>query len=135
MDDAEIATIVMGSSASTVRETVDVLRKEGIKAGMIKIRCYRPFPIEELARLLKPLKGASVLERATGFGGAGNPLTEEIGYVMHTFGIEAQLRSYVYGLGGKDTTPHLFRQAYDDLLAPKPRKAGPAPIKYLGIEQ
>lgn len=132
MDDAEYAAIIMGSSASTLREAIDNLRKEGVKAGMIKVRCYRPFPTEELAALLKPLKGVSVLERATGFGGAANGLTAEVAFVMHTYGIESRLKSYVYGLGGKDTTPTLFRRAYDDLL--KPRKGiGPEPIGYLGI--
>jgi pyruvate ferredoxin oxidoreductase alpha subunit len=135
MEDAEIATVVMGSSASTVRETVDWLRKDGIKAGMVKVRCYRPFPTEELGELLKPLKGVSVLERATGFGGASNPLTEEVGYVLHTYDIGSRLRSYVYGLGGKDTTPVLFRRAYEDLLSPKEKDSGPEPIGYLGIEE
>jgi pyruvate ferredoxin oxidoreductase alpha subunit len=134
MDDAEYAVIIMGSSASTLREAIDNLRKEGMKAGMIKVRCYRPFPTEELAALLKPLKGVSVLERSTGFGGAANGLTAEVAFVMHAYGIESRLKSYVYGLGGKDTTPTLFRRAYDDLL--KPRKGiGPEPIGYLGIRE
>jgi pyruvate ferredoxin oxidoreductase alpha subunit len=135
MEDAEVATIVMGSAAGTVRETVDWLRGDGVKVGAIKIRCFRPFPVEEMADLLKPLKGVAVLERATGFGGASNPITEEIGYLLHVYGLEARLRSYVYGLGGKDASPALFRQAYEELLSPTRGRARPEPIRYLGIEE
>ena len=135
MEDAEVATIIMGSAAGTVREAVDWLRGDGIKAGAIKIRCFRPFPVEEMAELLKPLKGVAVLERATGFGGASNPITEEIGYLLHVYGLRARLRSYVYGLGGKDASPALFRQAYEELLSPTRGRARPEPIRYLGIEE
>jgi pyruvate ferredoxin oxidoreductase alpha subunit len=133
MEDAEIAAVVMGSASGTVRTAVDDLRRDGIKAGVIKIRCYRPFPVEEMAELLKPLKGVAVLERATGFGGAANALTEEIGYILHTYDIDTRLRGYVYGLGGKDTKPNAFREAYEDLLAPPEVKIGPEPIGYLGL--
>jgi len=75
----------------------------------------------------------AVLERATSFGGAGNALTEEIGYIFHTYDMDTRLRGYVYGLGGKDTKPGMFRKAYEDLLAPPEVKTGPEPIGYLGL--
>lgn len=135
MEDAEIAAIVMGSSSGTVRETVDWLRRDGIKAGVIKIRCFRPFPVQDMARLLEPLKGVAVLERATGFGGASNPLTVETGYILHNYGLDIRLTSYVYGLGGRDTTPGQFRQAYEHLLTARDEEAGPEPVRYLGLEE
>jgi len=135
MEDAEVAAIVMGSSSGTVRATVDWLRRDGIKAGLIKIRCFRPFPVQDMARLLEPLKGVAVLERATGFGGASNPLTVEIGYILHNYGLDTRLTSYVYGLGGRDTTLGQFRQAYEHLLTARGKEAGPEPVRYLGLEE
>ena len=50
MDDAEVALIGMGSMVGTIRYVVDELRAEGIKAGMVKLRLFRPFPAEAIKR-------------------------------------------------------------------------------------
>ena len=67
MEDAEIAIVLMGSSAGTAKACVDELRKENIKAGLIKVRVFRPFPGEELAKALENCKAVAVLDKSEGF--------------------------------------------------------------------
>ncbi len=64
LNDAEIAIVCMNSTAGTAKATVDKLREQGIKAGLLKIRVYRPFPAEEIAQSLKNLKAIAVLDKA-----------------------------------------------------------------------
>lgn len=52
MEDAEAAVVVLGSSAGTGKDAVDLLREDGKKVGLIKLRVFRPFPMEELAAAL-----------------------------------------------------------------------------------
>ena len=67
MEDAELAIVLMGSSAGTAKAAVDELRESGVKAGLIKIRVFRPFPGEELAEALKDCKAVAVLDKSEGF--------------------------------------------------------------------
>ena len=64
MEDAEVALVLIGSSAGTAKVTVDQLRKEGVRAGLIKIRVFRPFPAEELAQALKNVKAVAIMDKA-----------------------------------------------------------------------
>ena len=67
MEDAEIALVLIGSSAGTAKVTVDALRARGIPAGLVKIRVFRPFPAEELAQTLKNVKALAILDKAESF--------------------------------------------------------------------
>ncbi len=79
MDDAEIAIVVVGSTAGATRMVVDKLRGEGVKAGMIRVRLFRPFPYVEYARLLGRCKVVGVLDRAESFGAQGGPCSSRCG--------------------------------------------------------
>ncbi len=65
VEDAEVLIVAMGSLASTSRYAVDLLREQGKKVGLVKLRTYRPFPVEELVEALKNTKVALVLDRNT----------------------------------------------------------------------
>ena len=78
MEDAEIALVLIGSSAGTAKVTVDALRARGIPAGLVKIRVFRPFPAEELAQTLKNVKALAILDKAESFSNAGGPLGAEV---------------------------------------------------------
>jgi pyruvate ferredoxin oxidoreductase alpha subunit len=133
MEDAEVAAVLVGSSAGTVRSVADELRKQGIKAGVVRIRLFRPFPVEELAQALASVKSIAVLERAVAFGAPSHPLTEDVVAVLQMKGLRPRVRTYVYGLGGRDTSPALFRGAYEALLkAPEDVDALPQ-VTYLGV--
>src|SRR5512136_1249514 len=70
-EDAEVILVAMGSVIGTLREAVDVLRGEGVKVGLVKVRSFRPFPSEELRQALGPAGGVVVFDRALSFGSQG----------------------------------------------------------------
>lgn len=106
MDDAELAIVIIGSSAGTAKAAVDRLRDEGIKAGLIKVRVFRPFPMEELAAALKGVKAAAVMDKSEGFSGCGGPLFCETRSALYDLAEAERPRviNYIYGLGGRDVT-------------------------------
>lgn len=135
LEDAEVALVIIGSAAGAVRVAVDELRQEGIKVGMLKIRCYRPFPAEAVAQALKDKKAIAVMERAACFGGQGSPTFLDVVTALATHGFTVKAVNYIYGLGGRDTIPAEFRQVFLDLI--KIAEGGVAePIfRYLGLRE
>jgi pyruvate ferredoxin oxidoreductase alpha subunit len=129
MEDAEAAIVVMGSAAGTTKEVVDSLRDRGVKAGMIKLRVFRPFPHEQLADALSHLNSVAVLDRCISYGAQGGPVFGEVRSAM--YGKTIPIYNYIYGLGGRDLTPHLVEATYNDLFEGKsdPR------MRYLGLRE
>ena len=74
LDDADIAIVCMNSTAGTTKFVVDSLRKQGIKAGLLKIRVFRPFPAEEIAKALSHVKAVAVLDKSDSLNAAGGAL-------------------------------------------------------------
>ena len=83
LDDAEIAIVCMNSTAGTTKFVVDNLRKKGIKAGLLKIRVFRPFPAQEISEALAHLKAIAVLDKADSLNAAGGALFEDITSAMY----------------------------------------------------
>lgn len=104
MEDAELAIVLMGSSAGTAKAAVDELRESGVKAGLIKIRVFRPFPGEELAETLKNCKAVAVLDKSEGFSACGGPLFAETASACINLPQRPKMVDIVYGLGGRDFT-------------------------------
>jgi len=102
MEDAELALVLIGSSAGTAKAAVDVLRESGVKAGLIKIRVFRPFPAEELAAALSKTKAAAVMDKSEGFSADGGPLFAETRSALYGLRERPYLIDIVYGLGGRD---------------------------------
>lgn len=102
LDDAEYAIVVIGSAAGTTKDAVDELREEGIKAGLLKLRVFRPFPADEICEALKNLKAVAILDRSETFSTQGGPLTQEIMAAMYRKQLGNKAVSYIYGLGGRD---------------------------------
>ena len=99
-EDAEIILMSLGSTAGTAKDAIDLLREEGIKAGHVKIRTFRPFPVDLLREALKDAKAIAVLDRSLSFGAQYGPLCSEV--ITATKGYNAEIRNYIYGLGGRD---------------------------------
>ena len=78
LEDAEIAIVVVGSTAGTTRMIVDKLRAKGVKAGMVRVRVFRPFPHAAYAKALEHVKVVGVMDRADSFGAQGGPVFLEI---------------------------------------------------------
>lgn len=109
MDDAEVAFVSMGSVLGTMKETVDLLRKQGEKVGIIKVRCYRPFPGAELREKVAGLKRAIVVEKALSVGGEGI-LAADLRSAC--YGLTTPINGVVAGLGGRDITIEQVQDMY-----------------------
>ena len=116
MEDAEVAIVLMGSSAGTAKAAVDELRNEGVKAGLIKVRVFRPFPGEEIAEALKDCKAVAVLDKSEGFSANGGPLFAETASVCINMEKRPKMIDIVYGLGGRDFTVKSARSVFERLL-------------------
>jgi pyruvate ferredoxin oxidoreductase alpha subunit len=105
LDDADVALVVMGSTYETAKIAVDRAREEGIKAGLIMPRVFRPFPYNEIAeKLNKNVKAIAALDRSVPMGTTG-ALYNEVAGALAAKGYSAIMTNYIYGLGGRDTTP------------------------------
>jgi pyruvate ferredoxin oxidoreductase alpha subunit len=102
MEDAERALVIIGSSAGTAKYAVDTLRGKGEKVGLVKIRSFRPFPMEELARVLSSVKAVAVMDKAESFSAAGGPLFSETRSACYGMPGAPLMVNYIYGLGGRD---------------------------------
>ncbi len=103
IDDAKIVIISLGATASLVKAAVNRLRKQGEKVGMVKIRLYRPFPAEDLIKVIEDVDAVGVLDRAVVYGSpTEGPLFNDIAVTLATRGIHKLLVSFVHGLGGRD---------------------------------
>jgi pyruvate ferredoxin oxidoreductase alpha subunit len=113
-EDADELIIVMGSAVGTTKLTVDKLRKEGKKVGLVAIRVLRPFPKELLAQIIKNAKSIAILDRNAPMGTTG-VLFNDVCAVMLDNGINIPVLNYTYGLGGRDTTIVHLSKVYADL--------------------
>ncbi len=102
LDDAEVAMVCLGSTAGTGKDAIDNLRKRGIKAGLLKIRVFRPFPAEELAARLRCVPQICVLDRSDALAATGGPLFAELLAAMYEDRSEHKIINRIYGLGGRD---------------------------------
>lgn len=115
MEDAEVAMVIMGSSAGTAKAAVDELRRDGVKAGLVKIRVFRPFPGEELAKVLAGCKAVAVMDKSEGFSACGGPLFAETAGACINLDKRPKMIDIVFGLGGRDFTVAAALQVFDRL--------------------
>ena len=113
--DAEIVVICMGSSAGTGKTVVTKLRKEGVAAGLLRIRTFRPIPNKKIIKTIENAKAVAVMDRSMSFGGVGGPLFHEIRHVLYDAPIHPRVVNYIYGLGGRDTGPAQIQNIFEGL--------------------
>ena len=135
LDDAEIAIVCMNSTAGTTKAVVDALREKGVKAGLLKIRMFRPFPVEEIAEALFHLKAVAVLDKADSLNGAGGALFEDVTSAMYVNKKQVPMVNYVYGIGGRDTTEKQIESVYSDLAKIVEDGKVENPYRYLGLRR
>lgn len=100
-DDAEIMLTGMGSIATEATVAVDLLRQEGIKAGVSGIRVFRPFPVSDVREAFKKAKALIVLEKDISYGYEG-ALCSDIKAALYGTGIDIPIHNFIAGLGGRD---------------------------------
>ncbi len=116
MEDAEYVILAIGSTAGNARHVAREMRAEGVKAGVLKVRVFRPFPFAEIADAIKGAKAVAVLDRSESFGAEGGPLFLEVRSALYDSDSRPALVNYVYGLGGADVKLELMRRVFDDLV-------------------
>ena len=133
LEDADIAIVCMNSTAGTTKDVVDSLREKGIKAGLLKVRVFRPFPAEEIAKALSGLKAIAVLDKADSLNAAGGALFTDLTSAMYTNGVSVPTLSYIYGIGGRDTTSKDIESVYTDLQEVVKSNHIENPYRHLGV--
>ena len=115
LEDAELAVVAIGSVCGTAKDAIDALRKKGIKAGLLKIRVFRPFPAEEIAQALKNCKAIAIMDRSEGYSGNGGPVGAEVMAALYRAHVQAEAVNIVYGLSGRDVRVEDMMEVYANL--------------------
>ena len=111
LDDAQLAVVSMGTTASTVRAAVDDARSKCLPAGSLRVRMFRPLPAAAIRDGLAGRKKVAVIDRDLS-PGLGGILHGEIRALVDR---GALVQSYIVGLGGGDIRPEHVRSILDDL--------------------
>ncbi len=115
LSDASYAIVAIGSVCGTIKDAVDLLREEGIRVGLLKVRVFRPFPGAELAKALKNCKAIAIMDRCESFSANGGPLAAELCAALFGDKSQAKVIKFVYGLNGRDFTVQDAKKLYEDL--------------------
>ena len=121
MEDAEVCMVSMGTTAATARAAVDAARKQGVRAGALRVRMHRPFPGQELERALRGVPRVAVVDRDLSPGLGGVLWGELRGCAAR----DAVVQSYMVGLGGGDVRPEHLERLLGETLA---LRAASAPV-------
>jgi pyruvate ferredoxin oxidoreductase alpha subunit len=135
LDDAELALVVLSSTAGTARSVVDDLRSRGLKVGLLKPRVFRPFPHVELAEALRDKAAVAVMDRSDSFGALGGPLFMELCAAFKIHDVPAKTVDYIFGLGGRDTTPDQIESVFRDLANIAETGEIKQQVTYLGVRE
>ncbi len=129
--EAERVIVMMGSGAETAHETVEYLNKRGEDVGLIKVRLYRPFSIEDFIKAVPiTVKAIAVLDRTKEPGAIGEPLYQDVvnAYVVASkegIGKIKKIPQIIggrYGLSSKEFTPAMVKSIFDELNKKNPKK-------------
>lgn len=126
-DDADYVIITLGTIAGVCRETADLLRSRGIKAGVLRLRYLRPFPNSEISEALKKAKAVGVLEKDISFGNEGTIYTN-VNSALYKAGLNIPSYNFIGGLGGRDITKENIEEAFHHIIN------GGKKVNFIGLE-
>ena len=130
-EDARTILVTAGTAAGTARAVIDDYRNAGHPVGLARIRLFRPFPVDELRRVLAGAERVVVFDRNISFG-SGGVVAQELRAAFCDHSPHPAVHSYVGGLGGRDVTPATLRAAVDHALA----QSGPtAAMFWVGLKE
>ena len=137
MEDAEYVIVCMNSTAGTTKYAVDKLRSEGIKAGLLKVRVFRPFPAEEIAKALskESIKSIAILDKSDSLNAAGGALYTDVTSAMYANKAYVPTVSYIYGIGGRDVTSDQIESVFEDLQKIDKNDKVEIPYRYVGLRK
>ncbi len=114
VEDADYILIGLGSMMGTVRECVDQLRSGGKKVGLAKIKCYRPFPKNEIVLAASGCKAVGVLDRDLAYG-SGGIVYQDVCRSLYSSGSHPLLSNFILGLGGRDVTSKTVKACFAEM--------------------
>ena len=114
--DADYAVVAIGSVCGTAKDAVDAMREKGLRAGLLKIRVFRPFPAEEIAEALKNCRAIAIMDRSEGYNAVGGPLGAEVTAALYRAKSQAEVVNIMYGLSGRDVRVEDMEQVFDNLV-------------------
>lgn len=135
LDDAEVAIIAIGSTCGTAKVVVDGLRNSGKKAGLLKIRAFRPFPRDEIVAALKNVKAVAVLDRSDALNGLSGQLYMEITSGLYSRNVRMPAVDYIYGLGGRDMGLADIERVYNELFNIAKTGSIKQELTYVGVRE
>jgi pyruvate ferredoxin oxidoreductase alpha subunit len=109
-EDVEVVMVTSGTVTSTARVVIDRLRDNGTKVGLLKVKMFRPFPMEEIKRTLKGVTKVGVIDRNISFGHSGI-FAQEMRSAFCNEEERPTVFGFVMGLGGRDVTPEAIEKA------------------------
>jgi pyruvate ferredoxin oxidoreductase alpha subunit len=113
-DDAETIVVALGSVLGTIEDVIDELREQGVKIGALAIKCFRPWPLEEVREALAAAQRVVVIEKAFAVG-AGGIVGQNVRLALS--GLGPVVFDVVAGLGGRPITTRSLHALFDDLFA------------------
>lgn len=135
LSDAEVAILVLGSTAGTAKVVIDELREKGHSVGMLKLRLFRPFPSEEIIKALSSVKVLAVLDRSDGMAGMGGPVFSEVRSSLYDLETRPRIVNYVYGLGGRNVDLAQIQSVFADLERIAETGKTEKMVSYLGVRE
>jgi pyruvate ferredoxin oxidoreductase alpha subunit len=132
-EDAEVVLVAMGSTVSTLREAVDWMRADGVKVGLLKIRCFRPFPGEQVREAVKHAAVVAVLDRALSIGSQG-VLTTDVKAALYDAPHRPLVLGLLAGYGGREVTLETARGIVDQARRAADGGMATAAIQFIGLK-
>ena len=115
LEDAEVVCVAIGCVCGTIKEAIKSLRAKGVKAGLLKVRVFRPFPAEEIAAALSHAKAIAVMDRCEGYSAHGGPLGADVMAALYRAKNQAEAVNVLYGLSGRDVQVEDICNLYEQL--------------------
>ena len=134
LEDAKVALVSLGSASGTIRYVAKKLRKQGLPVGALKISLYRPFPHEEVGKILQDLDVVIVLERALSLGSHCGPLASDVVCSLYNRPGQPQVLDIVAGLGGRDLSPDSIEQIFRTGLQARTKPLG-FELEFAGVRE
>ena len=136
-EDAEYLMVIMGSAAGTAKAAVDMLREEGHKVGILKLRVFRPFPEREIAEAIKRsgCKAVAIMDRCESYNGCSGPMGSEIPAALFRNKVMVETVNYIYGLAGRDFTVEHVQDVFAELEEVAQGNKEAPNHKYIGLRE
>src|SRR5436190_1722728 len=135
-DDADVVIVGMGTLSNPVRVAIREMRKDGKKVGFVRVRWFRPFPAEELAKSLTRFKAVGIIDRDFSLGAphSSGVLATEVRAALYPVANRPPLLAFICGLGGREVTLPDVKNMTDKVYAAAAGKPQPL-TQWIGLRE